>query len=501
MSWPTSVPKIKDGISSFSESDINPIIEALETRTTLLRQNIINDNIINGTGFSDIGLNGCKKGQFVAYSTKQQKYVPAQPIWNTYNELPTDESCVIGLVISDITDGQGTILTSGIIRNSELLSHIMNNKLNIPGNYYLKADGYVTSNINELNFPIHCGTLTASGCFVLGIQVPDFRTHNHTNYTLLPDGWSSIRIAPAAISIPTGSVYYYNPEKDPSIANILRTYVSGLSLVVNGQVLNEYKDYIIQDGYIWLKKSYTDTINGTIYATNPFMGITPWLTSMATAEDEHIINIKNIGTTAILSTSFEHTYSTNKTGYAVTAISNKGVELSPVVTSITGGVGINVQKEDNGSYKLSALPLTTQYVEMNILNGNGIIFGGDESCLFKFPANRSSSIIGTVRTPNVSDKFNAKIFMYIDDTNASTPIKSNIFVMSLPDINGNITTSSFNTNMTPTPGTGTIHACFSGVFTSSAGDLLNVTISVPQSPSTLFVRAVGVVFDPVIDNN
>ena len=79
MSWPI-IPKIKDGVTTFSEKDVNTIINALETRTTLLKQSILSEEIINGVGFTDISMDNCIKGQFVAYDTLTCRYVPAEAL-------------------------------------------------------------------------------------------------------------------------------------------------------------------------------------------------------------------------------------------------------------------------------------------------------------------------------------------------------------------------------------------------------------------------------------
>lgn len=502
MSWPTYVPKVKDGITNFNASDMNEIISSLEQRTDLLKQSIINDNIVNGVGFSDIGLDGCLKGQFVAYNKKLQKYIPANALWNDSAAIPSDEACVIGLLVSDVisadtqnTKGQGTILVSGIIRNKELITAIMGSEKHIPGNYYLKSDGRITCNIDEITFPIHCGTLTPSGCFVLGIQIPDFRTHTHTKYDLNTNYWHTLESIPSIVTPPEGALKYYDSEADSSIKNILRTYVSGLSLIANNQILVEYLDYEIREGYIWLKKDFGASLNVSLYATNPFMGLVPWLTSMTTAEDNATIKITQSGSTAIIDTDFPVLYEDCNTGKAIVRITNKGIETGNVVNNIKAGAGIRVTEESAGYVKIdSTLTTVPKYIELNILNGNGIIYGGDSNCIFKFPAGRASSIIGTVRTPGGYGDLNAKVFMYVDELGGDAASAYCTISTMTPGVNG-IILGSHEVNFGYPEGIGTVRTRTTSTFSVTDNTLINITVGFNSPSSTVNVRAIGVMFE------
>ena len=445
---------------------------------------------------------GCTKGQFVAYSNKLQKYVPANAIWSDNNAIPADEACVVGLLISDIVDvdsrgtkGQGTVLVSGIVRNKEMITAIMGSEKHIPGNYYLKGNGRITCTTSEITFPIHCGTLTPSGCFVLGIQVPDFRTHTHTKYDLRSDAWRVASSAPSTVTPPSGATRYYNNEADSSIKNILRAYVSGISLVIDNKVLKEYVDYEISEGYIWLKKNFGSAPVASLYATNPFMGLIPWLTGMTVAEGNNITKISQSGSTAILDVNFPVTRDDYNTGKSVMRITNKGVETGDVVHAIKAGPGIAVSEDSKGYVTVSStLSTLTKYIELNILNGNGIVYGGDSNCIFKFPAGRPSSIIGTVRAPGGYGQLNARVFLYVDELGGdAASAYCNISTMTPGD--SGIILGHHEVGFNDPEGTGTVRTRTTSEFTVYDNTLINITVGFNSPPSTVNVRAMGIMLE------
>jgi hypothetical protein len=495
MSW-KNIPLIKDGQSTFSESDINPIITGLVERTDILKEQIVNESVLNGVGFTDVGLDNCEKGQFVTYSKTTKSYMPARALWDSTASNIPPESCVIGLLISDVVDGQGTILMSGIIRNASLINLITDNINPVSGEYYLSSitAGKVTSDINTVAFPIHCGSLTSTGCFVLGIQVPDFRTHYHTCYTLLNTAWKPV--SESLIDVPSNALYFYDPAADSTISTILKALIAGTALILNHQCLIEYRDYIIQDGYIWLLKDFGPIVDSALYATNPFVGVIPWVNDITVAENNNILRVNKLGTTAVIDTDFTKKQHSN-TGKAVANISNAGIVECNVLHEITAGSGITIENVESGVKRISADSVSTQILEFNILNGNGIILGGNDISLLKFPADRKSSVNGIVKVPlNISES-SAKLFMYIEGIGANTAAGSALVkVLSL----------SFDEDEVVKPTIPNILAfnSISALNTASVykwvaasdilvkgGDQLNITITFDNPSDTISVCSVG----------
>jgi hypothetical protein len=306
--------------------------------------------------------------------------------------------------------------------------------------------------------------------------------------------WRVVSAPPAGITPPTGATRYYNSEADNSIKNILRTYLAGLTLVVDNKVLFEHIDYEISEGYIWLLKNYGTNPNAVLYATNPFMGVVKWLTAMTVAEDNELLKVSQSGSTAILDMHFPVTRDSARTGKAVTNITSKGVEVGDVVHAITAGPGIILTSTGTGSYAISATAYLQRCIELNVLNGNGIVYGGNAFCLFKFPAGKKSSVIGTVRAPSGYGKLKAKLFMYVDSLNSTNPTAIGTVHALTADANGNVADIAGDYNFVKPTGNSAIVNWTTSEFTVNSDDLLNITVSVDTPPSTVSVRAIGVMF-------
>lgn len=490
MKWDT-IPLITDGKTTFSEQDINPIIKGLTDRTDILKEHIINDSVLNGVGFSDIGLSGCEKGQFVAYDKTTKCYIPANAKWNSISEIPEGEACVVGLLITDVVEDRGTILVSGIIRNASLIETITGIVNPPAGEYYLTSEGQVTQDTSKIVFPIHCGSLISTGCFVLNIQIPDFRTHTHTQYNMKVDAWEHIGA--------NDCTWRYDNSKDTLIDSVLRTLISGMVLVVNNKIFLEGLDYTLENGVMSLKHevynndgSVANTINSVLFATNPFAGIVPWITDVQTT-DNKIIDAAQTGTTTIIDVNFPIVDNTLNTGKAVTGITREGVYTGDIINTINAGAGI-VVSQNKGDVTIASSASLERYVELNIMNGSGIIYGGDnDSCCIKFPAGRISHLAGTVRTPGDSKKFKIKVFAYIDNIGVSPTLSAKTTIMTASESEP-ITSLAYDLQLKSNNTMGTVLMCTTDTVEVSGNSLITLDLYTNNPSATMSLRSCGVIF-------
>lgn len=418
MLWNSVVPKIQNNVTAFNEEGINPIIQALENRTNILKQQIVKEAVLEGVSFTDIGLTNCKKGQFIAYDNTLKTYVPANCVWDAYNSTPSESSYIIGVVISDIADDQGTILISGIIKDQSLISTIINNNAYIPGTYYLGSEGKVTSDVSSVSFPIRCGTLTSTGCFIVDIQTPDFRTHNHTKHELHANNWKK----PSNDSLGADVIAYYELANDLTAATIFSTLSEGLSIVMNGSILIEDVDYRLTSKHILLlNPEFGSTeLLGYIFATHPFMGNVADIKSINVADGNNIVTVSKVGNTAVIDTHFDKKEGLENNGIAVSSIDNDGVTYCNIINEIQATKGISVSSV-KGVATLSLSDNQNTKLNMDIINSNGVIFTGTDVVMFKFPKDRTSSLVGNVKLPEFAKGMTARVFLWVQGSGSATP--------------------------------------------------------------------------------
>jgi hypothetical protein len=341
MAW-DDIPLFDASVDTLSAEDLNERLNGLLNRTDILRNQITNEFILNGVGFTDSALQNCQKGRFVSYNPKTQRY----------QHSTTGDTTVVGLLITEPavfiengkTYGQGTILTSGVLRNAEIIEVMTNSTDPATGAYYLANDGRLTQNVTDTRTAFYCGTLTSTGCFIVDIQLPSEMIDEDGNIV--------------------------NPSNMPNII----------------------------------------------------------------ADEDSIIEVSTSGNTITVGTVGK--LSTEKIdGTAVAQFDSNGYALCPVVNKVIAGSGINITGS-KGEFTISAQGLTNEtYIDMNIVNSTGIVFGTSVSDFnrIKFPVGISSQIAGTLRVPNQLETYTAQIFAHLDQN--SVELRATIQVLTPGDSN------------------------------------------------------------------
>ena len=444
------------------------------------------DGILNGTSFTDIGVSSaCRKGTFVYYNDVTGNYEPAYQQLSTKrdnlsNLTPASSMYVVGVIISPVVDGKATILTSGLIRNKDILAAIFGANTNIPGNYYLDTDGKLTKDVSKLSFPLYCGTLTDTSCFILNIQTPDFRTHNHTMYMLNPNMWVD------------------NVYSDANLTYILNTFSEGICIVADGKVLIENIDYSIENNSIKYN-GYVIPSVCIVYANNPFMGSVGWITGVNTAPGNSIINIAKVNNKAIIDTQFTVTQEQGN-GIAVSSISNQGVHTATVVNDIIPGSGITVVN-NNGTCTIGLSTTYKTILDFNILNANGVVFGGTDFTLIKFPANTDSSVQGSVRIPfGIPDNSKANIVLWVSGEGSDNNGYAKVRKLSISNVEEGadvaVTSDTVDIALSGVPGNSASSNAYKIIsdtpITVNGGDFLSITIEYSSLSNTLSAYSLSV---------
>lgn len=444
------------------------------------------DGIVNGSAFTDIGVSSdCSVGTFVYYNNVTGNYEPAyqqlSPRRDMLNNLtPASSMYVVGVVISPVIDGKATILVSGLIRNKDILAAIFGANTNIPGNYYLAADGKLTNDITLLSFPLYCGTLTDTSCFILNIQIPDFRTHNHTMYMLSSDKWVD------------------NIYSDDTLVYILNTFSEGICVVADGKVLIEGVDYLIVENSIKYNGNTSPEVC-VVYANNPFMGPLGQVSDVMVAPGNNIVTAAKVDNKVIIDTNFS-TYQEHGNGFAVSSVNSQGVHLAPVVNSIVPGPGVSVLSH-NGSYTVGLTNTYKSILDFNILNANGVVFGGTDFTLIKFPANADSSVQGSVRIPfGIPENSKANIVLWVSGEGSDNVgyVKVRKLAISAVTENADMAVTSDTVSIELKGVSGNTASSSAYKITSAdsidvnGGDLLSITIEYSKPTNTLSAYSISV---------
>lgn len=468
--WPT-IPAIVDGSTPLNNAGLQPIIDALETRTETLQAAMMT-HYDEGTVISDSGLQNCAKGQLVAFDATTNSYIPAQPDWTTDSAgkiVPDTAAYIAGIVYTapDIS-GVAQLLLSGVVDGSEL-------GLATPGEYYLDVDGTLSQGVPIGKLPVYCGYLTARGVFVFRPASPVYDGHRHTQYQLTGGEWGE-----------TTGGYVYDDANDPTCQTILSSLpVTSILVVSDGSFIGN--PTLTSNGQLKIA-SDTQPTDVTLFGVNPLATVNPEVTAVAPALGNNVVKATRTYGTVYLDTEYPVSDSNSLNGRCITSISRTGITTGPVVQQIVQGPGIEVVNND-GVYTLSA-GWFSRYLDMQTINANNVLVGSTATdALITFPAGITSTLIGVVRVPASENPWTIHVFAWMLD--AGGTLTGNILIQPPPTGGAAVSTTS-EISISGSGSAGAIIEALSTNTYSAPGDSL-VTITLTATPGTAIrLRAAGI---------
>lgn len=470
--WP-AIPSIVDGTTSLNNAGLQPIIDALETRTETLQASMMT-HYDEGTVISDSGLHNCGKGQLVAFDATTNTYIPAQPNWTTdaNGKIVPDRAAYIAGIVYTAPDVSGVaqLLLNGAIEGSEL-------ELTVPGEYYLDVDGTLSQGVPTGKLPVYCGYLTASGVFIFRPASPTYDGHRHTQYTLNGGEWGE-----------TSGGYIYDDTADPTCQTILSSLPITSILVVGDGVF--IGNPTLVNGQLMIAGSTQPTIV-TLFGVNPLATVNPEVTAIAPALGNNVIRTTRAYGTVYLDTEYPVNDDNSISGRCITSISRTGITTGPVVQQLNQGAGIEISNS-GGVYTINA-GWFSKYIDMQTINANNVLVGSTATdALITFPAGITSTLIGVVRIP-ASDSLNPwtiNIFAWMLD--AGGTLSGSILIQPAPTGAAAVSTAT-TISLTGNGAAGSITEALSTTSYSVPGDsLVTITLTANSPGSAIKLRAVGV---------
>ena len=448
ITWPETVGKIEDGISTFSANSLNPIIDALTVRTSFLKNSLDYLNGSRGLIYTDTGFSPeVSVGTILAWDSASKLYIPARPAFSNVvradgSVAPAESSYVVGVLISEISsDGFGNILANGWIDgNNALISSILGDVDAPKGAYYLDADNpgrVCLAGDRNVNIPIYCLSYTGdSGTLVFNPRSPEYTGHSHGSAQLPAEGWVSVDKLEVPEHLQVSGTAFSRFDIDPTSAagSIVSSGMSNSVLVKNG-VMVSTEDWCLSEDNLRIYTAFavlpSDDIK--LFMISPLHGIDPVVHSVTVARNENILSIDNVNGNIVLKTNFNTEGVANEelSGTAVVGINSaSGVATGPVVHKLSAGVGIDLSLAEDingnkvpGCYVVSSANACAEHRDMQVLNLDGVLFGTDtDGVSFKFPEAIRSSLFGYFRLPHFeAGKFSAKLNIVLRGTGNSIP--------------------------------------------------------------------------------
>lgn len=451
--WASTVPRVKDGETTFSANSLNPIIDALVNRTEYL-YNLSGDRgyLMPDVGFSD----ECKKGTLVAKDPGVDgKYIPATAVWAGTRPdgslAPSYKANVIGVLINNPADngGVGTILCEGWTSDTELINALAPNR--VSGDYYLTAAedtrGKATcDNVSDLPLRAYCYTYISTGKLYINPGRPEYAGHAHSSVEI-NQGWLPVAdITLGSTELPANASYAINTTSNDALRDLIETNPQKPCLVRNGVEVPGTMWGIV-DSFIYLTFTPESSDVFTLHAITPLLANESIIRQVKATSNNKLITVQNVGGKVWLGIN-KSDDTTHYSGVGVTALDNNGVRLGPVVQGIRAGAGAMITKhfdadgrEIPGVVEVSVSQYKNTLIDMNLCNLNSVLIGTSfYGVSYVFPQGSRSSLTGTIRVPHFSGTSVKGEFVLVYQGNGSsiTGITLTSAIQNLPTPGGSV---------------------------------------------------------------
>lgn len=309
-------------------------------------------------------------------------------------------SRVEGIVLSVDTDPDGTntvlgtLLCGGYWEDSygyPVLSGMLGSAAGTPGTYYLSpvnAGHAVADTGGHLRQAVLSNY--GGGKFSMGHFYLAHDNHFHSSFAL-DSAWVSAASPPAGVSSPSGAVRWYDGSGDPDYIGIGELSARTTAVFHDGVLQGASDDFVVYGGYLW-HKGGTAPEAGSVVIFNhyPFAYGNAIVRSVESTNNAISVRTRN-GFVQITANDFRNG-STARSATALSGISGDALLYTPVVSEISQGPGIVVDKETDGSVVVSSAGHIGTHLDAYSINHNGTNVTSDGKFLYlTYPQGRSGS--------------------------------------------------------------------------------------------------------------
>ena len=273
---------------------------------------------------------------------------------------------VVGMVVSKAGES-ATILIGGKYSSKECADSCLGENA-APGTYYLSpaTAGKATNNPGaSLRQPLI--TYWGNGVFSLGLFYMAHDNHYHES-VVLDKGWKDVEDGDFRyMDIPAGYRYGYNIMADDTLRAMGSLAEDNVSIFVNGVLSTG--EFEVTSENIWTNTPYGAGANIVLFTFFPFVYNSPVVRGVVSGSD----NITVTSTNGIVTISAGGYVSgdTAPSGTAVSGISGKYINKTPVVSGISGIGGITAVINSSGQAVISSADILNCPVPAMEFNMNG----------------------------------------------------------------------------------------------------------------------------------
>lgn len=439
---------------------------------------------------------GCSYGTLVAQDPATGYYVPASAEWSTEvrsdgSWIPSYKAYVKGIIISDVVDGNATLLCTGWTTVASSLDTLGLDQG--VGDYYLTTDGKATRGDDvPREMRVYCYSYLGGNTIYVRPALPEYTGHAH-NYIEIPEGmWTPVSQAPTGANIPAGATDFVNTEAYASSMSSGEPYQESTAEAIDSMlraIKNPYhvclvkngtevmpSDYGVSQGtgdqagkwflYInFARNSGTDDVF-SVHAITPLTANEPIVRSVNKTRGNSLMTISNVGGNVYIGVNNVPLDNNAFTGTGVVSLNDDGLKIGPVVQGLKAGPGIQLSNYINsathetvpGVQVITATQFAGTMVDMNVCNLDRVVMGTSFNGIsYVFPQGTASTLIGTMRVPHYDADGNVPgslVFVFQGNGGSIGGLTATVIIQALPTAGAVPLATPVNYTVPTVPSTG-----------------------------------------------
>lgn len=501
MGWTSTVPYIQDAEDG-SSAVLDRPLKVLAERTEWLKSRL--DELTNKAAVVSQSVRVASTvvvGDLVYFNSATGQYEKALAEWSASfgaegDLMPSDRAFVKGLVLAVNSSNTADILRMGDWTDAAVRLAVLGASPD-KGVYYLSATspGGVTMDPP----PLKSQVLVYEGGDTISFQVMGHPQPNHIHRQYdMAESWLPVTDPEFTdMTIPTDAILGYDVPADSDLSQLFvlypgsvtlcaKTIVDGTSLVLVDPDLYEVNRY----GIWWMSADVdpTDFFDMKLFAYSPLSYDEPVLRAAESITPESLTVQAAQGVLQITQLPFTQN-SLVASATAVSSLSGRVQNMTPIVSSLLAGSGAHVANFSNGKAVVSLESLIDAQIDADIYNLNNAVedSSGDWISVL-LPRGRVSTLTGRVPLPKLPTgiDYSVTAFAWVAGSSGQTGVAAKLVLMESPRIAGfkEVAGPSLTTTI---PGAGTDSSL---VYYREASDDFDMSGDSP-SEGSLFLTLTG----------
>ncbi|MFA5752814.1 MAG: hypothetical protein WC910_07095 [Bacteroidales bacterium] len=315
--------------------------------------------------------------------------------------IEAEASRMIGIVLEKTTSTTAKLLTGGAYTSTTLAATLLNSETAL-GMYYLSPEtaGVLTRTVTgKLRQPVL--VYYGNGIFSLNNSYLAHDNHYHKAFVLTPSNWEPVSLL-STWDPPTGATYGYDIGADTDLSALGDMQPETTSIFYNGLLNKDTGDFEVTTKTVWWFGASAPDMQTVLIMHFPFAYGESIVRTVSSESAKLDITSDNGNVVVDLKEYVDG--GTELTGEALSSITGNTTKTTPVITSISGAVGVSADTASDGTCTIGLSSFLGADLDAAVINLNGAQeIAEDLFTYYVLPSRNVSNIAMSLGLSDVED--------------------------------------------------------------------------------------------------